>query len=73
MGRHSCECWFLLVVFTFMSEQCAARNYGSATEKAQRYETVVHIVNPQTKLEDGLPQLLLAEDSAVQWLMSRGS
>ena len=33
-----------------------------------------HIVSscPETRLEGGLPQLHLAEDAAVQWLMSHG-
>jgi len=37
-------------------------------------ETMLHIVNscPQTKLEGGLSHLHLAENSAVQWLMSHG-
>jgi len=51
---------------------------GLATsDKCQcgKRQTMLHIVNscPQTKPEGGLPQLHLAEDAAVQWLMSHGS
>jgi len=35
--------------------------------------SVANVKQCLTKLEGGLPQLHMAEDAAVQWLMSRGS
>jgi len=71
--------WYWSKIDHFWTNQghCASchKKWCLATSDNCQYgnrQTMFHIINscPQTKLEGGLPQLHLAEDTVVQWLMS---